>query len=188
MRTILEDWFNWPRLEPVIATYRKLIDAEVRKDVRKLYSTEDYEKGLLETVAGGGYLGIKEFVDRRREFLLAHEAFKVTPPVIKSVTAEAAGDQPVPVKVTVGSAVKADAVFAYWASKRNEPYTRVQLHDDGKHADGEAGDGIFGGELPPQAGGSRFQYYVEARTAGDQVVSTFLPAKAESAALTMLVK
>lgn len=187
MRTILDEWFNWPALEPVIASYRALIDEEARKDVRKLFSTEDYDKGVLETVGGGGYAGIKEFVDRRREFLLKHDAFKGTPPAIANVKAVAAPGQPVKVTAQATRAAK-DGVFAWWSGKRNEPYTRVALHDDGQHGDGAANDGIFGGDLPAQAGGSRFQYYVEARTSGEEVVSAFHPRKAEAAALTVVVR
>ena len=190
VRTILDDWFEWEHLEPVIAGYRALIGDEIRKDVRKLYGTEDYEKGVLETVNNGGVLGIKEFVDKRREFLVNHELLVGSAPEIESVEIRSTEEWGGPITVTAKLGMKETANWAglYWSSKRNAPYDRVPMFDDGKHGDGEAGDGVFAGEIPPQKQGSRFQYYVEARSGGDKIVSAFYPAKAEAGALTHIVK
>ncbi|HAV65228.1 MAG TPA: hypothetical protein DCY13_23005 [Verrucomicrobiales bacterium] len=188
VRTILDEWFRWDRLEPEIAGYRALIADEVLRDVRKLYSNEDFEKGVLETVANGGALGIKEFVERRREFLLGHEALKTLPPAIQEVEVMSSGSGPVRVTARVTAADPLHSVWVHWASKRNEPYAAVEMFDDGATGDGEAGDGVFGGEIPAQARGTRFQYYVEARSGAESITSAFHPEKAEAAALTHLVR
>ncbi len=190
VRTILDDWFKWERLEPVIAGYRALIGSDVRKDVRKLYAIEDYEKGLLETVNNGGVLGIKEFVDKRREFLVNHELLAEIAPEIASVEIASGDEAGEPIMVTAkvnGKSV--DWAGLYWSSKRNAPYKQVPMFDDGKHGDGEANDGVFVGKIPAQKSGSRFQYYVEARAGeGGDLTSSFYPAKAEAGALTRIVR
>ncbi|MBI4586789.1 MAG: lamin tail domain-containing protein [Planctomycetes bacterium] len=44
-------------------------------------------------------------------------------------------------------------------------YTAIDLFDDGGHGDGEAGDGLFAGELPGQPQGTKAVFYLEAQDA-----------------------
>ncbi len=188
VRTLLDEWFRWDRLEPVIAGYRALIGEEVLRDVRKLYATEDFDKGLLETVNRGETLGIKEFVDRRREFLLNHEALLAPAPEISTVNATQTESGAVQVTARVNDQTKPETVLTYWAPKRNAPYEPIQMRDDGAHADGAPNDGVYGATLPEQPDDSKFFYYVEARTGGGKPTSSFYPPRAEAAPLAMAVR
>jgi hypothetical protein len=60
-------------------------------------------------------------------------------------------------------------------------YSSATLFDDGSHSDGEAGDGLFGGQLPAQGTDVKVVYYIEARDALG-AVRTF-PAAAPSKTL-----
>ncbi len=193
VRTILDDWLNWETMGPVVAGYRALIDETVRKDIRKESGYEDFAKGDVETVKGGRVLGIKQFVDRRREFLLSHAALQAAKPEIQSVHLGGEGESlvaGVPVPVTVGTSgeTKVQAVTVLWALDPHHPFEKVSLVDDGRHGDGEAGDGVFGGELPALPVKTQVYYYVEAGAGDADLTLAYLPAKAESAPFTYQVR
>lgn len=73
VRDIARDSLDWRVIGPKIQALRKLIAADVAKDTRKLYSTEDFETDVFGN--GEGELSaetIKGFIQQRRAFLLAH--------------------------------------------------------------------------------------------------------------------
>lgn len=74
VRQIAEKNLDWSRLGPVVQGYHDLIAADVRADTRKLESTEDFEKSITQDAANGGpmggMMGIRNFADQRRAYLL----------------------------------------------------------------------------------------------------------------------
>ena len=56
---IAERRLDWQKLKPSIAEWQALIEADVKNDTRKIYSTEAFASGKL-----------REFIQKRREFLL----------------------------------------------------------------------------------------------------------------------
>jgi hypothetical protein len=81
VRDIAETWLDWARLGPIAQQCHDLIAADVQADTRKLDSTEAFEKGLLEDTGGEGFgpfgrghIGLKNFADQRRAYLLNHPA------------------------------------------------------------------------------------------------------------------
>jgi len=83
VRDVAEKWLDWTRLGPLAQQYHSLIAEEVKKDTRKLDSTEAFLKGLTEDVqeAGGGFgrggkISLKRFAEERRAYLLAHPDVK----------------------------------------------------------------------------------------------------------------
>ena len=84
MRDLADKWLDWDRLGPIARQHQALIRETLKADTRKLTSFEDFEMNLTETArgggglgpgGGGGIIGIKEFADQRRAYLL-----KVTAP------------------------------------------------------------------------------------------------------------
>ncbi|MBN2684543.1 MAG: CotH kinase family protein [Pontiellaceae bacterium] len=73
VKEIAEKWLNPEVLGPMISKYDKLIDAEVKKDTRKLESYEAYREQVDLDPAGDGLLG---FAAKRRAFLLEHAEIK----------------------------------------------------------------------------------------------------------------
>ena len=68
---------DWKTLGPLVQRYHDLIAADVRADTRKLESTEAFEGSLTKDHAGngfgpmgGGSIGLKNFADQRRAYLL----------------------------------------------------------------------------------------------------------------------
>ncbi len=77
-RDLAEKWLDWQRLGPIAQKLHDLIAADVKTDTRKLDSTEAFEKSLTEDVkgegfgpGGGGTIGLKNFADQRRAYLLS---------------------------------------------------------------------------------------------------------------------
>jgi len=62
---IAAKWLNWNTLGPLAQKYQALIAADVQKDTRKLDTFEAFQNGVNT---------LKQFVDRRRGYLLAYSA------------------------------------------------------------------------------------------------------------------
>lgn len=75
-------WLNWDRLGPMARRYHALIDADVQRDTRKLESYEHFkamleeDRELMWTRGPVLRIGLKNFVDQRRAFLLNHPEIK----------------------------------------------------------------------------------------------------------------
>jgi len=78
IRTIAEKSLTHKNLSSVIAHYRKLMDAEIKIDTRKISSHGAFTRSTIplkeNEVAVTGSLN--DFIGRRRNFLLAHEEIK----------------------------------------------------------------------------------------------------------------
>jgi len=81
MKDIATNWLDWKKLGPIAVGYQSMLLADVEADTRKLYSTEAFEKALTEETSfpsmgpGGGrpHMGLKDFVEQRRKFLLEYK-------------------------------------------------------------------------------------------------------------------
>jgi len=84
VRVIAEKWLDWGSMEPLAKKYHALIADDVEKDTHKLYSIDAFRNGLTTDVEEQGGRGprqtmsLKNFVERRREFLLNHPEVKKT--------------------------------------------------------------------------------------------------------------
>jgi hypothetical protein len=67
VREIADKSLDWTALGPVVKQYRELIAEDVARDTRKLASTEEFLSGTSDT---GGAGSLRDFMDRRRAFLL----------------------------------------------------------------------------------------------------------------------
>jgi hypothetical protein len=80
VRDIATNWLDWKKIEPIAKGYQSLLIADVKTDTRKLYSAEAFEKGLTEETSypamgpfgSRPHMGLKQFVEERRQFLLAY--------------------------------------------------------------------------------------------------------------------
>ncbi|MFM7149754.1 MAG: CotH kinase family protein [Gemmataceae bacterium] len=78
VKTLAEKELDWNNLGPVVASYRKLIEAEIQADTRKLYSIDAFRRSTADTPAPGASSpsggraagGLRDFADQRRAFLL----------------------------------------------------------------------------------------------------------------------
>jgi hypothetical protein len=75
---IANEQFDWKNLGRTVADHRTLIDADVKADTRKL---ESYETFIATTADAAGtprgrQMGLRQFADQRREYLLNHPEVK----------------------------------------------------------------------------------------------------------------
>jgi spore coat protein CotH len=77
VRTIAEESLDWNKLGSVVAQYRKLIEAEVEADTRKLDSFDAFQRTTADepdSRAGRGReIPLRTFADQRRKYLLNYE-------------------------------------------------------------------------------------------------------------------
>jgi len=143
---------------------------------------------------------LKRFVEERRAFLLKDPELSKPRPVIQDVAYRALRQEPagqgtteplptdsVHVQARVGGEVKADSVFLYYAEAREAPFKQIAMNDDGKHNDGETGDGLYAADIPPFPAGTQVRYYVEARASSSVGTTAFFPPRAEFGAATYRV-
>ncbi|MFO0935272.1 MAG: CotH kinase family protein [Gemmataceae bacterium] len=78
--TIANEQFDWKKVGPVIAQYRKLIDESVKADTRKLYSYEAFVSSTADTPPSPGTrsreMSLRQFMDQRRDYLINHPDVK----------------------------------------------------------------------------------------------------------------
>lgn len=79
VKEIAAKWLDWNKLGPLAAKYQDLIAADVAADTRKLDTTENFRKAVTETTTQRGgpgpfggrpHMSLKEFVEKRRAYLL----------------------------------------------------------------------------------------------------------------------
>ena len=171
VNTIVDEWLTWDVLEPVITEYHNLIDEEVREDEKKLYNYEDFDKSI-DGELGGRTPSFKQFVTKRREFLLNHPELKKPTPKIRSVTKpeNVLAKQTVEITAELNNTVAADAVDLHYGIDRHAPFNHVSMSKTGNK---------YVGRIPGFPAGTIVYYYVEASAVKTHGTTTFFPARAE---------
>ena len=198
VRTIVTDWLDWEKLEPIIAAYQSLIDEEVKADNKKLYTYDAFATSHIKEQTrafgpgggfgrgGGGRRGrggtpsFKQFVTERREFLLSHPEIDKPTPVILSVSEpenRAAGER-VQIMAKISDAITVDEVILHYANARLSPFSSLPMSKNGT---------AYTGEIPSFPSAIEVRYYVEARAIESHGTTTFFPAKAEFGPFTFRV-
>ena len=190
VRTIADKWLDWDVLQPIIAEYQSLVDAEVKADDKKLYAYEAFAMSQIKDQGGGGggrggrgrraTPSFKRFVEERAEYLLNHPEINNPTPTIASVSKpeKPMASQPVQISAEIDGDVEVNAVILHYADGRLAPFQSVPMSRDGA---------VYMGEIPAFPAGKKIRYYVEARSAGLHSATTFFPAKTEFAPLTYRV-
>lgn len=82
VKQIAEESLDWTTLGPVVAQYEKLISKEIEADTKKLTSYAAFQQTVSGIAAPEGeqrgrpHMGLKQFADQRRAFLLHHPEIK----------------------------------------------------------------------------------------------------------------
>ncbi len=161
IRIVLDEFIRWEVLGPMIAKYQALIDAEVKADPVKVHSYEDFKNIVTRNLKN--FSGLKPFIETRRQYLLSRNSIGNPRPVITDVVStpdEPTSKDKVWVTARVTGSAAVDRVFLNHRTRG--AFLRTEMFDDGLHHDGGAGDGIFGGQIPPQAPAAEVEYHIEA--------------------------
>lgn len=89
VRDIAERWLVWDRIHPLAQQYQALILDDIKKDTRKLDTTEAFIRGVTQDSSSEGSfgpggppaMGLKSFVEQRHEYLMSHSEIKKAAPV-----------------------------------------------------------------------------------------------------------
>ncbi len=170
IRTLLKESFSWAAVSPLVTKYQNLIRQDVLADTKKLYSSTYFSQNVTQDLrlSGGGpggrwVPGLKPFIEARAAYLNSHYNINKTVPVISQVShlpASPTETETVWIKVTIKAAAGislSEVVYSGGVST---------LYDDGKHNDGVANDGIYGGSIPPVGVGATVRYYIRATANG----------------------
>jgi hypothetical protein len=203
VQTIAEQWLDWNVVGSLVDQYRSLLDAEVRKDTRKLYSVGAYEQSFAaseDSEAGRSRgLSLPGFIAERRKFLLGLPELSGPHPVVRSVRRlPGSGDsktygepralEPVRIAAELEASTPPGSVVLYYAGEEAGSFHRVSMRDDGASPDDAAGDGTHTAEIPPRPAGTLVSYYVEVQAASETSSSVFYPEQAEARHLSYRVR
>jgi len=195
VRTLLDEEFRWDVMGPLFADYEARLDPYVLADPHKLYSYQDFKDNFTQTVVidvGGTFVpapGLSEFVQNRHAYLSTHSKINKPVPQIPSVAHAPERPQPgevVTVRATVvGPPAGVGVVTLYY--RDIGPFQSTPMFDDGAHADGSAGDGVYGVALPISGlAGQSVDYYVGATADTSVGAMTFHPRRTELGALDVM--
>ena len=71
---------DWENIGPRVKQYRELIEAEVRKDTRKLFTNKQFTDATAQASPGKNSTSLRAFMDKRSAFLLEHPEIKALEP------------------------------------------------------------------------------------------------------------
>jgi hypothetical protein len=170
VRTIVYEQFSSGKYEQRAKELQNLIQLAVVNDPNKLYTFDDFNRSLTETIGNLSRIpGIVELMSARTNFLKRHKDLAALPPAIsdtKVLTRSQFSSRRVD---TFRVQTKVDRypkrVKLMYRFSPDEPFREVAMSDDGQNNDGEANDGIYGVIIAPQSGQTLIEYYVVAEGA-----------------------
>ncbi|MEO8068423.1 MAG: lamin tail domain-containing protein, partial [Flavobacteriales bacterium] len=161
LRTMITDCMDPTVVGDLLDSYMAMVDTIVLNDPKKLMTYAQFTAGVT---------GLENNVTTRRNNLLANPEVAQQAPVITNVehdvndglNASPADGEAVDVRATVTSSNGISGVTLYWSNRQTGIFSKVAMLDDGAHNDGASGDGVYGGQIPAQSGGTLVRYYVQA--------------------------
>jgi hypothetical protein len=179
-KTILLENFENGSYYTTAQQLQATINDAVNADPNKFYSYANFLSNINSDVTtgggpgGGASPGITNLMNARSTYLLSHNDFTQTEPVISNVgtstTSPAINDQ-----FSITAAVtNTTSVMLGYRSSLGARFVRIPMYDDGAHNDGAAADGVYGVNTSMES--TFVQYYIYADNTN---IGKFSPARAE---------
>ncbi|KAA3628466.1 MAG: T9SS C-terminal target domain-containing protein [Bacteroidetes bacterium] len=178
-RTMLHETFTYANATQIIDEMDEQIGDLVAADTKKLYTTGQYINSIPQ---------LKNFITNRRNFLLGFSEVAQAGPTINNVDFfnsemeldEAPSSEEVAyIRADVSSEEGIHSVNLYYGTGIMGRFTKVSMFDDGTHNDGQANDGIYGGEIPGFPPATLVRYYIEAVSNNNANSVSYMPEGAE---------
>jgi len=175
MRTILDENIKNGEYYARGKAMQNTIDSCVQQDVNKFYSYSYFVKDIDTTVGptANQYPGIKDVMEAHAAYLDNFPGFQGAPNIT------AINHQPeYPEKNSntwiTAKVANANEVYLAYRFMSDGIFQKIEMFDDGNHADGIAGDSIYGASVT--VGGHVIQYYIYAQ---NDSAGRFSPERAE---------
>lgn len=178
MRSIIAQEFDTAYTNATLNAFKALVDTVVSNDPKKNYTYAQFNTD---------WLGLKTFINTRKNFLNSNTEIQQVAPLITDAPyyvnsiqyQQPSAGQVVTVRATVSSTSGIDNVQLFYSPAIFGRFAKTEMFDDGAHDDVAAGDGIYGGFIPGFAAGTFLRYYVQAASANTAKSVSYLPVGAE---------
>ncbi|WP_282780905.1 CotH kinase family protein [Phaeodactylibacter xiamenensis] len=170
IRTIVNEVFRKDQYLERVKELQALIREDFEADKNRYYSMEDFDNSLTETIGKRSRIpGLQELMTPRTDFLKQDVVLAVIPPMVSDVTVSSreqfSAERVTEFKIQAKVEKFPTEVALFYRHDAAQPFKRVDMADDGRHNDGEAGDGVFGAVVNPEGGATAIQYYIYAENA-----------------------
>lgn len=177
VKTIAEEFIATGAYYTRAEEIQDIIAAEVAAEPNGFYSVAQFNNNLDDAVGGPGpseVYGLSQVMDPRMDYYESLAEWSYVAPTITAISPTESN--PVAYADIYITATILDANYAYvgYRDDREEPFTKVEMFDDGAHGDGDAGDGVYGGLVTLTA--KDLQYYIYA---DNDEAGIFSPVRAE---------
>lgn len=173
LRTIMEEHFSGDEFETRAKELHDHIATHVLADENKFYGDDDFKTNIDTTVQDLiEYPGLVSLMKERSTYLKNYPGMAGAPElkvIAQSPSTHLTGNS---IWINAQASGATNVVLAYRFSK-SAVFKSITMQDDGKHEDGAANDGVFGGQIP-QAG-NLVQYYLYAE---NDSAGSFSPSRA----------
>lgn len=176
MRTIVDEFFT-NNLYLTEGLYMQgIADTAVQSDPNKFYTYQQFINNMYSNVVDGPKTmpGITLLMNARNTHLLSTPDFQYAQPVIANIQPSDTTPALNSVFYITAQITNLNGVVLGHRGSVMDPFTKVQMLDDGLHGDGTAGDGIYGATLTMTTYDMQYYLYAENTNAG-----IFSPARAE---------
>lgn len=167
VRTILVEWIMSGKLENRAKALQAMISDTRTNDPGQYYTVIEFNQSLAEVIGKRSRIpGLVDFMDKRSGWLEEQEVYTILPPVISEVGVEGrerfSSTQLDEFRIHASVRDYPKNVYLYYRFNDNEPFTMVEMSNDGEHHDQKANDDVFGVVIKPTDGQDGIQYYLMA--------------------------
>lgn len=159
----------FPRIDAIHAMIASAAEQDTFRSLDYGYDFDDFNNSYEQALGGHVEYGLKSYITTRRNSILAQLQLHDIPPIIKNVRyspAIAQANQVIDVTAYIEDEDPNPVVQIYYAlnAQNGSP---VSMFDDGLHQDGQAGDLIYGGQIPAADTNGTIRFYISATDAGN---------------------
>ncbi|NBC09736.1 MAG: hypothetical protein GVY26_21295 [Bacteroidetes bacterium] len=167
---IVNDFFRKDQYIERIRELQELISEAFEEDENRYYSMEDFNNSLDQTIGKRSRIpGLKELMTPRTEYLKKKVVLAVVPPDISEVTVSSreqfSSEKVENFKIQARVGKFPTEVHLFYRYGDSGEFQSAEMKDDGRHDDGEAGDGVYGVIVKPEEGADQINYYIFAKNA-----------------------
>jgi spore coat protein CotH len=177
LKTLINEYTSATALDPLLNTYKNLIDPLVEADPKKATTYAQFAPGVA---------ALKTFLTNRKNNLLANTELSSIMPIITQTKytteqdwkAPQAGES-VTVTASVSHSSSLSEVNLHYGIGLFQPFNKVSMNDNGANGDLKSNDGIYSAIIPGQKPQDFVKYYIEAKANDQNKTTAYFPIGAE---------